>query len=418
MKRTFGGTLGAVAVCLLAALAASSIATAAPTAHQTKAATGAPLRIGAICLCSGPQGGGQVGMKPFDDAWVRWTNAHGGINGHPVKLYFIDDGGDATKSATAARKLINQYKVQAIAGYFTTQASTWASVAQKAGVPVIGTTNATPAEYSNPDFFPTGPNTITVSYALLNAAKTYNVRRIGIFYCAESPVCGQLPGVFSGLSKVVGGGVEIVASSKIAGASPSFAPQCLAAKSARATSSIIVTDASTTTRVLKECGQQGLKLYHLTVGGGLGHNDVAGLGGIKVSLTSQQVGIEDTSTPGGKLFHKIIAKYAPEIPKGNGYNADLGIANASLEMFRKAATKAKLTPTSKPSVVAKGLYSLKDETLGGLIAPITYTKGQPTFTNCWFYNTYNGSTWKDNTRPQCVTGAKLKTLEAIGKSTG
>ncbi|HZO37572.1 MAG TPA: ABC transporter substrate-binding protein [Solirubrobacteraceae bacterium] len=405
MKRRLFGVLAIVAACFVGVIGTSQ-ASAAP-------AKGSPIRIGAVCYCSGPQGGGQASIKAYDDAWVKWTNANGGINGHPVKLYFADDAGDATKSATAVRRLINENKVQVIAGWLSTQAAAWADIAKKAGVPVIGSTQTNAAEFNNSDFFPTGTNQISASYAVLSAAKVYNVRRIGVFYCAESPVCGQLPGVFAGLSNVVGSGVQVVSSSKIAASSPSFAPQCLAAKSNRVTSSIIVSDSSVTVRVLKECNQQGLKLYHIASGGSLGHNDTKSLSGIKVSLSSQQVGIEDTSTPGGKLFHQVMAKYGPGIPNSAGFNANVGAVNASLEMFKKAATTAKLTPTSKPSVVTKGLYSLKNETLGGLIAPITYTKGKPTFTNCWFYNTFNGSKWSNNTKPQCVTGAKLKVLLGV-----
>ncbi|HZO37166.1 MAG TPA: ABC transporter substrate-binding protein [Solirubrobacteraceae bacterium] len=403
--------LATVAACLIAVIAAGP-ASAAPTAHQSKAATGTPIRIGAVCYCSGPQGGGQAGIKAFDDAWVKWTNANGGINGHPVKLYFADDGGDATKSAAAVRRLISENKVQAIAGWFTTQAAAWEADAKKAGVPVIGSPNTNVPEYTNSDFFPTGMNQITASYAVLSASKAYDVRRIGVLYCAESPVCGQLPGIFAGLSRLVGGGVQVVSSAKIAASSPSFAAQCLAAKNESSTSAIIVSDSSVVSRVLQQCVQQGWSPFVLGAGGSVGHNDTKAFGKIKGSQSTSAVGIEDTTTAGGKLFHQVMAKYAPKLPSSKGFNANVGVVNASLEMFKKAATAAKLTPASKPSVLAKGLYSLKNETLGGLIGPITFTKGKPTFGNCWFYNTYNGATWRNNTKPQCVTGAKLAALKA------
>ena len=35
--------------------------------------------------------------------------------------------------------------------------------------------------------------------------------------------------------------------------------------------------------------------------------------------------------------------------------------------------------------VLGSLYALKDETLGGLTAPLTFTKGKPTSLKCWFY---------------------------------
>ena len=406
MKRGIFGVLVVVTASLVSAIA-TPLASAAP-------AKGAPIRIGAVCICSGAQGGGNRSLEQFDKAWVKWTNAHGGINGHPVKLYFADDAGDATKSATIVREMIAKYKIQAIAGYFSSSADSWAAAAKKAGIPVIGSPNQSAAEYTNSTFFPTGMNHLTASYAVINASKTYNERRIGVLYCAETPVCGQVTGVFGGISKLVGGGVEVVSSAKISGSAPSYAAPCLAAKNESATSAIVVSGAAVVTRALQGCAQQGWKPLLLSAGAGFGHNDASEVPGLRIALATGTLGVEDTSTPGGKLLHQIIDKYAPAIPKASSYNAGVSTVFASLEMFAKAAKKAKLTPASKPSAVANGLYGLKDETLGGMIAPITYTRGNPTFPNCWFYSTYNGKTWRNNTKPQCLTGAKLAGLKKAG----
>ena len=42
-----------------------------------------------------------------------------------------------------------------------------------------------------------------------------------------------------------------------------------------------------------------------------------------------------------------------------------------------------------------GLYALKGETLGGLTAPLTFTKGQPTSLKCWFYYQVKGGKFTD-----------------------
>jgi hypothetical protein len=42
------------------------------------------------------------------------------------------------------------------------------------------------------------------------------------------------------------------------------------------------------------------------------------------------------------------------------------------KLFEAAAAKAKLTPDSTPEDVKKGLYALKNETLGGLAPPLTF----------------------------------------------
>ncbi len=58
----------------------------------------------------------------------------------------------------------------------------------------------------------------------------------------------------------------------------------------------------------------------------------------------------------------------------------------SVKLIEKALTLGVpegATPTT--AGLLKGLYSLKQETLGGLTVPLTYTKGKPAdLPNCWF----------------------------------
>ena len=351
-------------------------------------------------------------MQAFDDAWVKWTNAHGGINGHAVKLYFLDDAGNATTSTTEALRLINQYHVQAIAGWFSLQADSWATDVQNAGIPVIGSTTANSVEYTSPDFFPDGVNQLGLVYAIAEAAEVYNRPNVAVFYCAESPVCATIPGAFAGIAKLVGGGVAVVNSEEIAAADPSYAAQCLAGKASGATDLVFVGDSATAKRVFTQCAQQG---WHPADGGGaLAYDAVAAIpGGIHVVQPGPTLGIANTSTPASKLFHQIVAKYAAGLPKSAGYNEEDGWVYGSLQEFAKAATLAKLTPTSSPAAVIKGLDSFKNETLGGETGPITYKPGQATFGKCWFYGLYNGHTWNDSAKYQCITGSALAALKAI-----
>lgn len=416
-ERTRRATLSAwktaAALIVAAAVVAgcgSSAKSGASSASGAHTLTGTPLRIGVLCSCSGPQSTPLVAT--YDQAWEKWVNARGGINGHPVKLYIIDDAADATKSATGFMQLVSQDHVQAIAGYFTAQAAAWAKDAQTAGIPVIGSPGVNVPEYSSPIFFPTGIAQVQGAYATAASARSYGVPKIGVLYCSEAPICAQVPGLMGNFAKFIGGGVRIVATAAISGSQPSYAAQCLALKSAGAQSLIVVSAAPVVQRVILQCVQQGWKPFVLAFSGGIGHNDPPSLGNPHVVLTTQQVGIEDTSTPGGRKMHDIIAAYAPGILTSSQYDASVGVANASLEMFAAAATAAKLTPASPPSVMLKGLYSLKNETLGGQIAPITYTPGKPAFARCWFFNLYNGRSWQVNTTPQCMPAATAAAIQA------
>jgi branched-chain amino acid transport system substrate-binding protein len=421
VRKTAGVLMVAVAVIAGAGCSSgstsstTSTASAAPSSPSPASAsastlTGAPLRIGVVCACSGTQSTPLVAT--YDQAWEKWVNAHGGINGYPVKLYIVDDVNDPTKSATGFRLLVSQDHVQAIAGYFTPQAAAWASDAQADGIPVIGSPGVNVAEYSNPIFFPTGIAQVQSAYASAASAKFYGVPKIGVMYCTEAPICAQVPVLLTNFAKFVGGGVKIVATAAISGSQPSYAAQCLALKSAGAQSLIVASAAPVVLRVIQQCVQQGWKPFDLSFSGGIGHNDPPNLDNIHVALTTQQIGLGDTSTSGGRQMNEIISAYAPGIPSSSQYSDAIGAANASLEMFAAAATAAKLTPASAPSVLLQGLYSLKNETLGGLIAPITYTTGKPTFARCWFYDLYNGNTWQINTTPQCMPAAAAGAIQA------
>ncbi len=50
-------------------------------------------------------------------AWASWTNAHGGINGHPVKMIVKDDAPEPVGGAAVAKELVEQDHVMAIGDY-------------------------------------------------------------------------------------------------------------------------------------------------------------------------------------------------------------------------------------------------------------------------------------------------------------
>jgi branched-chain amino acid transport system substrate-binding protein len=67
--------------------------------------------------------------------------------------------------------------------------------------------------------------------------------------------------------------------------------------------------------------------------------------------------------------------------------------------------------------VKKGLYALKNETLDGLIGPVTFTPGKVTFPTCNFVlSVENGAfTSPQGGSAQCLTAGQLSTLNtALG----
>lgn len=380
------------------------------TAATGSAPSGAPIKIGTICTCSGPVGAGLAGVRPMMQAWVKWTNAHGGLNGHPVQLTILDDKGDATTSATQARELIHD-KVMAIVGHYTLQSNAWADIVQKAGVPVVGTPGVNRPEFTNADFYPTGggpPMTLTGN---LNNARLAKATKVAVMYCTEAPVCAQVKQVAGKIAGIVGGGVTVSASPSISGSQPSYATQCLAAKSSGATAAIILEAQNITQRVIQQCIQQGWKPTQLSSGGSLPHDNPDAFGKSKAVLTNPTLSIDDPG-PTMQTFRDMLKQYAPSIASGKDYSEVLSAPYAGLQLFAKVADTAKLTPTSTPQDVKDGLYALRDETLGGLTVPLNFVKDQPTFLSCYFRTQYDGTKWISTPKPICLTAEQTSAVKA------
>ncbi len=96
------------------------------------------FKIGAIFASTGPASMLGLPEKNTADMLIAEVNAAGGINGKPVKLIFYDTGGDATKTVTATKKLIELDGVDVIIGP-TTSGNSMAiiDIVEKAKVPLI-----------------------------------------------------------------------------------------------------------------------------------------------------------------------------------------------------------------------------------------------------------------------------------------
>lgn len=372
---------------------------------------GPPIKVGTICTCSGAQGTGLAGVRTLAEAWVRYTNKNGGLNGHPVELVFLDDKGDATTSAQRARELVEE-KVVAIVGNFSQQQDAWADIVTKAGIPVVGAPGQSPAELQSPNWFPVGSNPAATSFQQLKRMAADNKTKLATMYCTESPVCKQLKGVVAGFLQIQKSPIKVVSSSDVSASQPSYAPNCLAAKEAGANATVIFQAQAVGKRVIQQCKQQAWEPTLYGANGSASHNDESGLPAGGVVLTLPTLGIDDRTTPGGKKLGDIMAAEAPELEESDVYTENLGAPYAGFELFGKVAETAKLRPTSTPNDVKEGLWALKDETLGGLTAPLNFEKDKPTFNGCTFYTTWKDGQWKAGTEPACMTDEEKA---AVGK---
>ncbi|MEN9398642.1 MAG: hypothetical protein RLZ81_3172, partial [Pseudomonadota bacterium] len=97
-------------------VAAMALALVSATALADNGVTDKEILIGQFAAMSGPAA--QLGqrMQVGMQAYFTAVNAQGGVNGRAIKLLTRDDGYEPEKAAAAAKALIQEDKVFALAG--------------------------------------------------------------------------------------------------------------------------------------------------------------------------------------------------------------------------------------------------------------------------------------------------------------
>jgi branched-chain amino acid transport system substrate-binding protein len=379
-----------------------------------EAATGEPISIGAICNCGSPEGTALAQWPTMIEAWTKYTNENGGINGHPVKVTLVDDGGDAAKSLAAAKKLVSEGVVAISDG--TVLDGTWEKYAEEQGVPVLcGVVQ--PDCTTNADFFPQVSTTPALLYGFLSNALKAGSKKFGVIYCAEVAACKSYAELTKELLKNVLGEGEFVWSGSFAASEPDYTAQCLAAKEAGVEAWFPTHAPDVDERLMEDCRNQGFDPVVLATGGAPG-NTTENYGGTSAIYSQSSLPIatafEGTATPGAERFAAAMEQFASNVKVSelNDYTMPLW---TGLEVFRIAGEGGELSPTSTTEDVKNALWGLKEETVGGLAPPLTYVKEKPTMINCWFHEGVdeNGNQVAVSVEPECAPEADAKKLDEL-----
>jgi branched-chain amino acid transport system substrate-binding protein len=410
--------LGAVAAsaALLSACSSGSASTASSSASSTSSSSasastlsGAAINLGFICSCSGAESSIFGDTEKVAQLWASQVNATGGINGHPVKLFTMDDGTNPTTALQDAKTLVEQDHVIAMVGESSAEDGTWIPWLVKQGVPEVGGVDLEVVSQT-PYYFGDGTTLPVQTVAMIDEAQ--GKKHIGLMYCAEVPSCAQVVGGSQKISQLYG---LKFSDASVSATAPSYAAQCLQLKSAGVDALLIADTEPVLLRILTQCAQQGFKPVPLNT---MGETTPAMLASPQLSgslLASTDANIYTPSSPGATEFDAAIDKAYPGLRQSSSFSYASVYPWLGGKLFEAAATAAKLTPSSTSADLIKGLYSLKGETLGGLAPPLTYTPGQPFFTPCWFtFKDDNGTiTSLNGGRPVCLTPAKLAQLKPL-----
>jgi len=127
-------------VCLIVPTGASRVVAAEPS--------GKPIVIGtAVSLTGRFADGGKFTLQGYQ-LWAEVENAHGGLLGRPVEIKYYDDQSDPTTGVRLYERLINEDKVDLLAGpYGSALTAPTSNVAQRYKVAMICPEDAAPATF-------------------------------------------------------------------------------------------------------------------------------------------------------------------------------------------------------------------------------------------------------------------------------
>ncbi len=361
-----------------------------------------------ICSCSGAGGFGAF-IAPGRDvyqAWVNTVNAAGGIDGHQVQLTADDDTGNPGTALTDAQNLISAHVV-AIADLSVVDAA-WASVVQKANIPVVGVETPNGPFGTNPDFYPEAQTNASAIDAVLMTAKAAGATNLANIYCAESPDCAQSVPPFEAAGKQLG--IPVTYNAEVSATAPNYTAQCLAAKQQHVTSMFIGDASAVIARIGTDCNQQGYTPIYVTEGAGFGMVEAAAPG-LKDKLWNEFPAAPFfASIPAVQTANAAIDKYYPGVRENvNLYSETDFMAWISGALLADAVKAGGLTAGAIPTAaeVTQGLNSLKGDNLQGLTVPLTFTAGQPHNISCWFTTRVQNGTPSlvNNGQTTCLNGS-------------
>ena len=352
---------------------------------------GSVINLGNVGTYSGVMGAIASGAQQTLQVWAAYTNAHGGLNGHPVHVYSADDGGDPSTSQTEMQQMVSQDHVIAFIGNqnpFTVDTS--ASYLSQQHIPAIGGDLLSDAWFTNPGvLFPEGTQLVHIVDATIKAAVAAGRTQLGVMYCEEVTPC---PVQFNHLKN--GGaqadGANLVWSSTYSVTQSDFTSQCIQAAQAKVNVIFLMGDANSLNRMATNCSSQNFHpLYEASsIGVSASVQSDANLQGMIGSIAT--FAWMDSATPAQQAYQQAIKQYAPSLVPSEASTEEW-----TSGMLLQAASKfLGAGPTS--AQVMQGLYTISNNDLGGLTAPITFTaNANPVVAPCAFYITLQNDKFVD-----------------------
>lgn len=162
------------------------------------------ITVGQFAAFSGPAA--QLGqrMQVGIDAYFKFVNAQGGVNGRTLKLVTRDDGYEPEKAAAAVKALINEDKVFALVGSVGTPTGLAAlPIVTEEKIPLVGLFTGAQAlrEPFNRNLFHVRASYFDETERIVQHLTTLGIQKIAVFYQNDAYGKAGLEGVERALTK-------------------------------------------------------------------------------------------------------------------------------------------------------------------------------------------------------------------------
>jgi branched-chain amino acid transport system substrate-binding protein len=382
---------------VLAAACSGSSSKASPSPSQPTstgpALTKPPILIGEVGPFSGAQS--SLGGEELPKAWEQWTNTHGGVNGHPVKMVFGDDQSTGALDSSLVKKLVQTDHVVAFLAVGTADNEALSFLTEH-NIPLLQSTTTTAA-----NTFALTASQTAVTAGLMQSAKLAGVHKVGVFYCTVASFCQQAVDPFEAAAEKLG--LDHSFKVGISFTSPNYTAECFAAKDDNVEALFAEADATTVQKIAQQCATQGYRPIYLLDGvqASLSMDQVQALNGARTIVTTFPWFEDDT--PATQAFQQAIQQNAPSLLKSTQFGPATALSWASAQAIARAAQLGNVGDNPTSAEILAGLHKFKNETLGGLIAPVTWKPNQTSLTNCYFVVATKDGKWvaPNGYGPQC-----------------
>jgi branched-chain amino acid transport system substrate-binding protein len=380
----------------------------APTAPGSPAvATGgpkSPLVVASVGTYSGPVGVALIAILQGAQVWIKHINAKGGVNGHPVELIVYDDGGDPARHRAQVQEAVERRKALAfLANGEPFTASGEVDYINEKRVPVIGTELGLELYYQSPMYFIQGSAGNTITFNMLPMTAQYEIpkgnKKLGTIVCAEVSTCTDGGRLISreaprhGFDPVYNGQASIT--------QPDYTAECLAAKSAGVQVLFLIMTSNAIERIAASCARQAYRpVYVITAANIL--DSMAKNPNLENTYGASNVfPFFQSGTPATDEYQEAMRNYGKGITKGVGAPTGWGAG----KLLERAGANLPEPPTTE--AILRGLWSIRDDTLGGLTpVPLTFVENRPpSRVACWYTLQIKGGVWTspDKNAAHCAT---------------